>query len=314
MIRAPKPRSPLASPARAVVACALALAWQGAPAVATGVVPLEVELRARALGPGEPVRVVVTAAQPLDSLEGEFLGEPVFFVRETGSGGDERWTGWAMIGLEEEAGLGVLELRGRTPAGRPAAATRAVTIEPHAFPEETLTVAPKYVEPPAEVRARIARERKKLKAIYATRRAVAPAARPFVRPVPGEPTSPFGTRRIFNGVPRSPHSGLDLRAATGTVVLSAGRGRVVLAQELYYSGKAVIVDHGGGLFTVYAHLSVLSVAEGDGVEAGQAIGRSGATGRVTGPHLHWGAKVGDRPFDPRALLDARLFERGDPDQ
>ena len=129
----------------------------------------------------------------------------------------------------------------------------------------------------------------------------------FVPPLLGQPTSAFGTRRIYNGKPRSPHPGLDLRAATGTTVNSSGAGRVGLAQELYYSGNTVIVDHGGGLFTLYAHLSKLLVEVGEYVRAGQAVGLSGATGRVTGPHLHWGAKIGNRPFDPTALLDARLF-------
>ena len=98
-----------------------------------------------------------------------------------------------------------------------------------------------------------------------------------------------------------------VRAATGTPVLASGPGTVVLASDLYYSGNTVIVDHGGGLFTLYAHLSRLGVDEGQQVAAGDRVGLSGATGRVTGPHLHWGAKIGDLPFDPRALLDGSLF-------
>jgi murein DD-endopeptidase MepM/ murein hydrolase activator NlpD len=129
----------------------------------------------------------------------------------------------------------------------------------------------------------------------------------FVRPVGGVPTSVFGTRRIFNGEPRSPHPGLDLRAASGTPVLSSGAGRVVLAQDLYYSGNTVIVDHGSGLFTIYAHLSATEVDEAQTVAAGDRLGLSGASGRVTGPHLHWGAKIGDRPFDPIALLAPELY-------
>jgi murein DD-endopeptidase MepM/ murein hydrolase activator NlpD len=116
---------------------------------------------------------------------------------------------------------------------------------------------------------------------------------------------------VYNGEPRSPHPGLDLRAASGTPVESSGAGHVCLAEDLYYSGNTVILDHGGGLFTVYAHLSRLLVSEGDAVEAGHILGLSGATGRVTGPHLHWGAKIGDRPFDPAALLDPRLFGSAD---
>jgi murein DD-endopeptidase MepM/ murein hydrolase activator NlpD len=185
--------------------------------------------------------------------------------------------------------------------------SRAVTVHPKEFPEEHLTVASKYVAPPREVDERLARERARLREIYRQRTPVRSAQAPFVRPVPGEPTSTFGKRRIFNGEPRSPHPGLDLRAASGTPVVSSGPGRVLLAQDLYYSGNTVLVDHGGGLFTLYAHLSEIQVAEGDEVAAGEQVGLSGATGRVTGPHLHWGAKIGDRPFDPQALLDPALF-------
>ena len=104
-----------------------------------------------------------------------------------------------------------------------------------------------------------------------------------------------------------PHPGLDLRAATGTPILSSGAGRVVLAQDLYYSGNTVIVDHGSGLFTIYAHLSAIEVRESQEIAPGVQLGLAGATGRVTGPHLHWGAKIGDRPFDPTALLSAELY-------
>jgi murein DD-endopeptidase MepM/ murein hydrolase activator NlpD len=274
---------------------------------AASVLPLEIELHARAVQPGEPIRIEVRSPLPLGTLEGDFGGEPVAFRRAGGGGSPERWSGWAMVGLLEEPGVTVLEVRGRTRAGQETAGTRAVTVHPKEFPTEQLSVAPRYVEPPPEARERLAREREKLAALYASRQTEALGATVFTRPVTGPPTSPFGTRRIFNGKPRDPHSGLDLRAATGTTVASAGDGVVGLAQDLYYSGKTVIVDHGGGLFTLYAHLSELQVGVGERVEAGQTVGLSGATGRVTGPHLHWGAKIGNRPFDPRALLDERLF-------
>jgi murein DD-endopeptidase MepM/ murein hydrolase activator NlpD len=212
-----------------------------------------------------------------------------------------------MIDLEQPAGVAAIEVRGRSTSGKTVAGTHAVTIESKEFPREQLSVAPKYVEPPPDVQKRLVRERRMLSALYESRRAVAPSSPTFVRPVPGEPTSVFGTRRIYNGKPRSPPPGLDLRASTGTSVTASGGGRVGLAQGLYYSGNTVIVDHGGGLFTLYAHLSELLVNEGDEVASGQPVGLSGATGRVTGPHLHWGAKIGDRPFDPTALLDERLF-------
>jgi murein DD-endopeptidase MepM/ murein hydrolase activator NlpD len=212
-----------------------------------------------------------------------------------------------MIALDRQPGQAAVEVSGMVENGRPVVGTRAVTIAAKEFPEEQLSVAPKYVRPPAEVEERLTRERAKLRALYRERRPLSSVGQVFVRPVPGEPTSIFGTRRLFNNEPRSPHPGLDLRARTGTPVKASGPGIVVLAQDLYYSGNTVLIDHGGGLFTIYAHLSEIEAVEGLEVEAGRRIGLSGATGRVTGPHLHWGAKIGSRPFDPTALLDPALF-------
>ena len=263
-----------------------------------------IEVRSRALAPGEPLRVLVTSELPLVELRAKFLGEELFLVR----GEDGRaWSGWAMIALDQGPGMARLEVAGVREDGTRTDAARTLTIEPKEFPEERLTVESKYVEPPPEVQARLEREREKLAQVYAARRYVAPAGRAFVRPVPGEPTATFGTRRLYNGEPRAPHPGLDLRAGSGTPVQVSGDGEVVLAQDLYYSGLTVIVDHGAGLFTIYAHLSRIDVQEGAVLAAGELVGRSGATGRVTGPHLHWGAKIGDRPFDPTALLDPALF-------
>jgi len=275
--------------------------------VQAGAVPVSISVRARAVAPAEPVRIDVASTEPLESLQGEFLGKTVFFVRSGTDGGTELWSGWAMIGLDEPAGLTSIEVQGRTSGGEEVVGSHAVTVEAREFPEEQLTVAPKYVEPPKEVQQRLARERKRLAEVYASLRPEIPSGEAFVRPVDGDNTSIFGTRRVFNGQPRSPHSGLDLRAATGTPVKSSGPGKVTYAGDLYYSGNTVIVDHGAGLFTIYAHLSELRVQEGDTAKTGQVLGLSGATGRVTGPHLHWGAKIGNRPFDPAALLDPALF-------
>ncbi len=265
---------------------------------------IAIAVHSRESAPGEPVRILVRTEEPLADLSGRFLDEPVAFLRLDRS----TWTGWSMIPLEREPGAGAVELTGRTAGGKPVAATRAVTIREKPFPVEKLTVSSRYVEPPREVKERLAKERARLKKIYLRREPLALPSKPFVRPVSGEPTSVFGTRRLFNGKPRSPHPGLDLRAASGTPVAASGDGIVVLAQDLYYSGNTVILDHGGGLFTLYAHLSRIDVKEDASVKAGDILGLSGATGRVTGPHLHWGAKIGNRPFDPTALLDPALFE------
>jgi murein DD-endopeptidase MepM/ murein hydrolase activator NlpD len=112
----------------------------------------------------------------------------------------------------------------------------------------------------------------------------------------------FGHRRVFNGQPRAPHSGADLRATTGTPIYAANRGRIVLAKELFFSGNAVYVDHGHGLYTTYLHLSKIDVAVGQMVERGQQLGLAGATGRVTGAHLHWGVRLVDARVDPFSLI------------
>lgn len=292
----------------ALVAVILGGCAQAAPSDA-GPRPLDVAVRARAIAPGEPLRVVVDSPVALREVRGSFLGEAITFARrgELGAGA-ERWSGWTMVGLADASGPTQLELLAVTADGGELAAVRMLEIEPREFPEEHLRVESKYVAPPDDVAQRLARERELTAAVYRTRSEMPRTASSFVAPVDGPPTSVFGLRRVFNGEPRSPHPGLDLRAATGTPVVCSGDGIVVLARDLYYSGNTVIVDHGGGLFTIYAHLSSIEVEEGRTIGAGARLGRSGATGRVTGPHLHWGAKIGDRPFDPRALLDPALFE------
>jgi len=183
-----------------LILCGLCLA--AAPAFC-GADELAVTIRvhARAVAPGEPLRIELVSPEPLSSVKGTFRGNDVFMVREGSSAEGERWSGWAMVALDGEPGAASFELSGTSESGRPVAGSRAITVQAREFPEEHLSVAPKYVSPPKEVEERLARERKKLRALYRVRRPVR-AAGPFVRPVPGEPTSIFGTRRLFNNEPR----------------------------------------------------------------------------------------------------------------
>ena len=125
---------------------------------------------------------------------------------------------------------------------------------------------------------------------------------PFVRPVPGAANSAFGTRSIFNGVPRNAHGGADFLSPGGTPIHAPNDCRIVVARSLYFSGNTVVIDHGLGLFSMLAHLSAIDVQEGGRVTAGQVIGQVGATGRVTGPHLHWAVRAGGARVDPLSLL------------
>jgi len=296
---------PRAAPRRnlaaALIVCGAAAAWATAPG------KIETHTFARAYEPGEVVRFEVDTDSGVSALRGEFLGAASTFVRVSGDAGGARWIGWAVIPLDAAAGPASYRLDASRAGGSKESAHGTISVASKSFPEQWLTVESKFVNPPKAAAARIAREQKRLATIYARRTPLAPAASPFVKPVPGDPTSEFGTRRFFNGVARAPHPGIDLHAASGTPVLAAGPGRVALATDLYYSGGTVIVDHGGGLFTVYAHLSKIEAKEGADVAAGDRVGLSGATGRVTGPHLHWGARVGEAIFDPRGLLDPHLF-------
>ncbi|HEX4999306.1 MAG TPA: M23 family metallopeptidase [Terriglobia bacterium] len=181
--------------------------------------------------------------------------------------------------------------------------TISVEVTPVQFPTRVLEVEPKYVDPPAEELKRINREAEELNKIHRT---VTPEkfwSESFRAPLDGAvQASSFGARSIFNGQARSPHAGADLRAASGTKVLAANRGRVVLARDLYFTGNTVVIDHGLGVYSLYAHLSRIDVKVGAVVEKSQLLGLSGATGRVTGPHLHWGFKAQDSRVDPFSLV------------
>ena len=125
----------------------------------------------------------------------------------------------------------------------------------------------------------------------------------FTRPVGGtEPGTGFGSRRIINGKPRMPHGGTDYAAPTGTPVVAVNSGRVALVGDFFFPGRLVAIDHGLGLYTLYFHLDSVAVSQGDPVERGQTIGTVGATGRATGPHLHFGVHVAGARIDPATLL------------
>jgi murein DD-endopeptidase MepM/ murein hydrolase activator NlpD len=169
------------------------------------------------------------------------------------------------------------------------------------FATESLEVEEKYTALDEASRQRVDREAKELEALWSTASPQRLWAKAFVPPAAGSLGSSFGLRRMFNGEPRSPHSGLDFKAPVGAEVYAANAGKVVLAKDLFFTGNTVILDHGLGLYTVYAHLSRIDVAIGDDVERAKVVGLVGATGRVTGPHLHWAAKIVGARVDPRTL-------------
>jgi murein DD-endopeptidase MepM/ murein hydrolase activator NlpD len=236
--------------------------------------------------------VVVRADAPVASAR--FDGRPLVFFPQ----GD---ASVALIGvdLDRRPGRYPIEVEGRT--GWKAEATLEVV--DRQFPEERLTLPKAYVEPDRKTLARIAREAKLLAALWGNSDREPHWTGAFVHPTDGAAGSPFGLRRFFNGEPRSPHAGIDFRSPEGTPVAAANAGQVVLARELFFTGNTVVLDHGCGLFTMYVHLFKVAVRPGERVDKGRTIGQVGMTGRATGPHLHFAARVGDARIDPAMLLD-----------
>ena len=199
--------------------------------------------------------------------------------------------------------------------GEPEVTTHwTVQVRPRTYSETQLSVAPRFTSPPAEVQEQIARERELVRSTLGEVTAEWLIDGNFVRPRNTRITSPFGQKRLFNGELQSRHWGVDLAGEVGTPVRVAGRGRIAIARNLYYAGNAIYVDHGMGVFSGYYHLSQIDVSEGDVVERGQVIGRVGATGRVTGPHLHWSFFAGGERLDASSVLDLIVPESGEIDQ
>ena len=258
---------------------------------------LTITASSRTLSPGSVVLLTVKSARALPSLTGQAFGRPVRFW-ETGP---LEWRGLVAAGLEAKPGTYDVEVTAADTAG--AAGKTTLTVVRKQFETRRLRVGGEFVNPPAAEAERIASEAKRLATLFtrATPRAWRGA---FQAPVPGTATSSFGRLTVLNGEPRGRHQGADFRAATGTPVHAPNGGRVVLAQNLYFAGNTVIIDHGLGVFSLLAHLSRIDVQPGTVVARGDVVGQSGATGRVTGPHLHWAVRFGEMTVDPLSLMSA----------
>jgi len=251
------------------------------------------------VGQGAALRVTVPDEPGLVAVDARWRGHTVPLAK------DGEWFTILGADLDDPAGEAPLDLYFSYADGVRETRVITVAVQPREFPTTRLEVEPKYVELSEADQARTAREREEIGAVYSE---VSPEplwTAPFTVPITGSTGGRnFGHRRVFNEQPRAPHSGADLSASTGTPVRAANRGRVVLAKELFFSGNAVFVNHGLGVYTVYLHLSQIDVATGQLVERGEIVGLAGATGRVTGPHLHWGVRVQGARVDPFSLLDA----------
>jgi murein DD-endopeptidase MepM/ murein hydrolase activator NlpD len=273
-----------------VVAAALgALIAEAAPA------RISVTSAARRVQPGEVVVLTVRATAPVEALKARAFNRDLTPFRVDAS----RWR--VLVGIDLAVKPGKHEVTIATgsddaPVKFPLVVTR------RAFGVRKLTVDPAFVTPPREAAERIEREAAELERIWAASSESRLWDGRFVRPVPHAANSAFGTRSVFNGEPRSQHSGADFRSPAGAPIKAPNAGRVVLASSRYFSGDTVVIDHGLGLFSLFAHLSVVSVKKGDAVKAGDVVGEVGSSGRVTGPHLHWAVRINGARVDPLSLL------------
>jgi murein DD-endopeptidase MepM/ murein hydrolase activator NlpD len=231
------------------------------------------------------------ASRPVASHEGMpilVIGDPI------------EWTAVVGIALAQSPGEASIDVASD---GEPKRRV-AYTVAPKKYSEQRLTVAPGKVELSPQDLARYQREAAHAKEVMATFSAPNPERLHMAVPVPGRRSSSFGLRRVFNGQSRNPHSGMDIAAATGTPIAAPLAGRVIDTGDYFFNGHTVWLDHGGGLLTMYCHLSAMDAQPGEVLPAGARLGAVGATGRVTGPHLHWGVMLNRTMVDPALFIDA----------
>jgi murein DD-endopeptidase MepM/ murein hydrolase activator NlpD len=250
---------------------------------------------------GSPELIHVQATDD-EKLDADWLGRKVQFF-PTHNGRD--WFALAGVDVEAPTGPSVLRVVVRSDKGT-LEFSRTIEIHPAHYRTGSLTVSPKFVEPDPEALQLIQAEIKLKAKVFAESASEPLWAGNFRAPVTAQPTDSFGTRRTFNGKLASIHKGMDFRAPTGTLVHAGNSGMVVLARPLYYEGNCVVIDHGLGIFTISMHLSRIDVKEGQHVATRERLGLSGATGRVTGPHLHWAVRWQDAYLDPAKLLRLNL--------
>ncbi len=252
---------------------------------------------------GSPFLLNVKLACGASPVTGKWTGRELHFFRgPTASDGEQTWYALAGVDVETEPGSYAVELEATALDGQVIRATRQIKVGAANYRSSALRVAGNFVEPDAATQKQIAADKALKDRVFAQSAARPEWSGDFVPPVGSPSTDSFGTRRTFNGKLASLHRGMDFRAASGTPVLSSNSGRVVIASKLFFEGNLVVIDHGQGFMTLYMHLSEIDVAEGQNVHRGQRVGLSGASGRVTGPHLHFAVRWGDAYLDP-----ARLF-------
>ena len=247
---------------------------------------------------GAPVLFFVKPTAPLKSLTGTWIGHSITFAASA----DNSWFALAGISLETEPGSYPLELTGLAQGGQSVKFEQKFSVTAGTYETIELTVSKDFTAPSPEQMEIIKRDQEIKKKTFAEVTPDREWSGAFLPPVDAATSDVFGTRRVFNGVTKSVHQGLDYRVPAATPVSAVNAGTVILARLLYFEGNCVVIDHGQGLLTLYLHLSEFKVKEGDVIKRGQLIGLSGATGRATGPHLHIAVRWQGTYLNPAVLL------------
>ena len=257
---------------------------------------LSIELHSRGTQPGDAVAVTITTPSSVTALTVTAFAArwPVFKVDDT--------TWRALVGIDLERKPGPYVLSVATSGVHALTGSRSFIVEPKQFPRRVLKVAPDFVNPPPAQLARIEKDSEFMRSVYAHSASQPEWRGGLIRPVTDPANSSFGTRSVFNGEPRSPHAGTDFLSPAGTPIHAPAAGRVLAARDLFFTGNTVVIDHGLGVYSMLAHLSRIDVREGQTIAQGDSVGLVGATGRVTGAHLHWALRVGAARVDPLSVL------------
>ncbi|MEK6786930.1 MAG: M23 family metallopeptidase [Nitrospirota bacterium] len=251
---------------------------------------------------GQIIVVKVPTDDAVAQLQGKFLGRSIRFFPDPRLEEPKGFVGLLGIDLQDEPGSHELTVEAQSGESRQTFRYQ-VLVQKEKFHVEHLTLPKDKVDLDDKAVARWKAEQEQVKTALATDSQAKLWQPSFVEPVNGRRTGIFGSVRIMNGQPRNPHNGEDISAPLGTDVLATNDGIVRLTVEHFFSGKGIFVDHGLGFYSMYFHLSEVLVKDGDQVKAGQVVGKVGATGRATGPHLHWGVKLNGARVNPYALLD-----------
>ncbi len=262
---------------------------------------LEIEITPEEVFQGGAVVVKITPESEIKSAVTQWKDNTIEFSLKSQQG-----TLFGVIGidLDEKPGEKKLGVIMKDSSGQKIKEKIVFVVVEKDFPVQHLTLPESQVTPSSENLERIRKERQEVATVFQNSRVSDRFFdKPFIRPIKGDISTPFGVRRFMNNKPRNPHSGVDFRAQAGTPVHASNCGLVSFTGDHFFAGKSVYIDHGMGIITMYFHLSSIDVEQGQTVQVGDVIGRVGSTGRSTGPHLHWGARVTNQRIDALNLLE-----------